>query len=38
MVSEVVQYVKSDCEEAGIVNINFSGDMISEENRINKEV
>ena len=38
MVSEVVQYVKSDCDDAGIVNVNLSEDMIADEDRINKEV
>ena len=38
MVSELVKCVKSDCDDAGIVNVNLSGDMIAEEDRINKEV
>ena len=38
MVSEVVQCAKSECDDAGIVNVNFFGDMIAEEDGINKEV
>ena len=30
--------VKSSCDDAGIVNVNISGDMSAGEDRINKEV
>ena len=30
--------VKSDCDDAGIVNVSLSGDIITDEDRINREV
>ena len=36
MISEVVKF--GDCDDAHIVNVNLSGDMIAKEYRIQKEV
>ena len=38
MVSEVVQCIMSNCDDVGIVDVNFFGGMVVEEERINKEV
>ena len=38
MVSEVVQCLNSDWDDAGIENVNISGDMIAKKDRINKEI
>ena len=34
----MLQCVSSDCDDVDIMNVNLSGDIVAEEERINKEV